>query len=278
MQTPEHPPDNQYNYQRLMAAIEASAGSLNLLVAACNTRNLRQQLVRQYEAELQQQGIVCHRLRLRGPDPSLRQALVELVAAEPALQTGQHATITVLGIDELLPVKFDAPQSEQDRFFGYLQWTREALLHIVVWLNPQLLVRLAERAPDFWSWRGGVFWFEDSPTSAVMSTSATWEGTFPPSSETHTLPVEDLLSLIAQIEQQQGQDASLLVTLYDSLGRAYNQRYRGKPEATRHCRLPASNCAAAPTQPGTAAGRQFVETGSARVRATRRYSTGLALL
>lgn len=63
------------------------------------------------------------------------------------MQQGQSAVITVLGIDGLFSVKLDTGKSEQDRFFGYLQWTREALQEftflIVLWVSESILVSLA---------------------------------------------------------------------------------------------------------------------------------------
>ncbi|MGH8002554.1 MAG: hypothetical protein ACREPR_24765 [Brasilonema sp.] len=160
--------ENQRNYLKLIVALEASQGILNLLIAVCDDRNLRETLIKQYETELRQQDFLTYRVRVRNQDPSLRYALAQLVEQEPDLQQEKPAVITVLGVDELLSVKLDAPKSEQERFFGYLQWTREALRQfrfpIVLWITEPILVRLAERAPDFWSWRGGVFWFSREST------------------------------------------------------------------------------------------------------------------
>jgi tetratricopeptide (TPR) repeat protein len=260
--------ENQRNYQKLMVALESSEGTLNLLICVCDDRTYREQLIHDYEAELQQQNVHPYRLRLAWQQPSLRRSLLQLTQAEPNLQQGTPAVITVMGMDELLSVKLDAEKSEQEQLFFSLQWTREALREfrypIVLWLSNAVLVRLADRAPDFWSWRGGVFWFA-SPLQARIDaqierartlatekglldphTAAAWDAVEelqaesadrrtrpePPSSlperslpdDPTGLPVEDLKQLIAQIEQQQGSDAPLLATLYDSLGRAYARR------------------------------------------------------
>ena len=221
--------ENQRNYRKLIVVLEASQGILNLLIAVSDDRNLREILIRQYETELRQQDFLTYRVRVRNQDPSLRYALAQLVEAEPDLQQGKSAVITVLGVDDLLSVKLDAPKSEQDRFFGYLQWTREALRQfrfpIVLWLTEPVLVRLAEKAPDFWSWRGGVFWFtrESTPVEiANISVSNPISRTAP--KEIGGLPLEEILRLIEQIEAEE-KEAPLLATLYDSLARAYQQRY-----------------------------------------------------
>ncbi|BAZ63531.1 hypothetical protein NIES4105_92570 [Calothrix sp. NIES-4105] len=225
--------ENQRNYLKLIVALEASQGILNLLIAVCDDSNLRETIIRQYETELQQQNFLSYRIQVRWQDPSLRYALAQLLKNEPPLQQRQPAVITVLGIDGLLSAKLDAQKSEQDRFFGYLQWTREALREftfpIVLWVSEPILVSLAQRAPDFWSWRGGVFWFTREPTAQTtnnyeFSSSNVLDNPIKnPSKETSSLPLEEILRLIEQIEAQ-GEEAPLLATLYDSLANAYQQR------------------------------------------------------
>ena len=67
------------------------------------------------------------------------------------------------GGDELLGVRLQQPKSAQERFFFSVQWTREGLrdfqLPIVLWVTEAVAQGLAQQAPDFWSWRGGVFEF-----------------------------------------------------------------------------------------------------------------------
>jgi tetratricopeptide (TPR) repeat protein len=234
MSTDDTKAENQRNYQKLIVALEASQGILNLLIAVCDDRNLREKLIQQYETELRQQDFFTYRIRVRNQDPSLRYAVAQLIEAEPDLQQGNPAVITVLGIDELLSVKLDAPKSEEDRFFGYLQWTREALRQfyfpIVLWLTEPILVRLVEKAPDFWSWRGGVFWFKRESVSQELASadvSRHISKTIP--EEPGGLPLEEILRLIEQIEAQE-KEAPLLATLYDSLAKAYEQRYRSQQE------------------------------------------------
>lgn len=126
MSTEDVKAENQRNYLKLIVALEASQGILNLLIGVCDDSNLREKIIRQYETELEQE-FLSYRIQVRPQDPSLRYALAQLVKNEPQLQQGQSAIITVLGIDGLLSINLDALKSEQDRFFGYLQWTREAL-------------------------------------------------------------------------------------------------------------------------------------------------------
>ncbi|MEH1957405.1 tetratricopeptide repeat protein [Nostoc sp.] len=234
MLTDDPKAENQRNYQKLIVALEASQGILNLLIAVCDDRNLREKLIRQYETELRQQDFLTYRIRVRNQDPSLRYAVAQLIEAEPDLQQDKPAVITVLGIDELLSVKLDAPKSEEDRFFGYLQWTREALRQfrfpIVLWLTEPMLARLVEKAPDFWSWRGGVFWFKrESAPLELARDNVSQHISKTVSEEPGGLPLEEILRLIEQIEAQE-KEAPLLATLYESLAEAYEQRYHSQQE------------------------------------------------
>ncbi len=226
--------ENQRNYQKLIVALEASQGILNLLIAVCDDRNLREILINQYETELTEQDFLTYRIRVRTQDPSLRYALAQLVA-KGNLQPDKSAVITVLGLDELLSAKLDTPKSEQDRFFGYLQWTREGmrefLFPIVLWLTEPMLVSLAQRSPDFWSWRGGVFWFTRESASIKTENISLSQYTLLKSvpKEIGGLPLEEILRLIKQIEAE-GKEAPLLATLYDSLALSYQQRDRSSSD------------------------------------------------
>jgi tetratricopeptide (TPR) repeat protein len=119
----------------------------------------------------------------------------------------------------------------QDKFFGYLQWTREALrdfrFPVVLWVTYQVLNNLSRKAPDFWSWRKGVFRFASHKTPAVAARelepfrSAGLE--LPSLDDDALLPLEDLKALLHQVEQQNPADP-LLGTLYAQLGRIHSRR------------------------------------------------------
>jgi hypothetical protein len=55
-----------------------------------------------------------------------------------------------------------------NKFFGYLQWTREAFrqlkLPIILYLPSRIANELAKKSPDFWGWRNGVFKFQSEPS------------------------------------------------------------------------------------------------------------------
>ncbi len=228
-------PENYRNYQQLLAQIEASDRTLSLLIAVCDDKRLRERIISQYEAELQPE-IRPYRLRLDKDEPSLRMAIVQLLQKEEYLRHDGRAVLTVTGADELLFISLKGERTEQDKFFGYLQWTREGLrafpYPVVLWVTNQILVNLSEKAPDFWSWRKGVFRFESETSVATLPPE---NGQRPSlgfeEDSSNFIPLEDLQDLIARTEQKRGKKDPTLATLYDHLGELYRQRLeRGEAE------------------------------------------------
>jgi tetratricopeptide (TPR) repeat protein len=154
---------DQDNYDQLIVALEASLGKLALLLLVCDDRNLRATIIDRYERKLQAGGTQTFRFPLNRQDPSLRDGLAALVSQQPALQNGEPAIATVLGIEDLLTPILAIPALQQEIFFGYEQWARESLHNlqfpVVLWLNSQIMSNFVEKTPDFWSWRTGVYWF-----------------------------------------------------------------------------------------------------------------------
>jgi tetratricopeptide (TPR) repeat protein len=220
---------NQHNLQRLIVSVRASYGKLNLLIAVCDNRKYRDQLINSYEIELQAQGARCHRIRIDRQQFSLKQSLQDLAAREPELKSSNMpALITVLGADELLGIRLNQPKSDQEQFFFSLQWTREALrefkVPILLWLTPAIATALAQQAPDFWSWRGGVFEFSLPLSSTLPLERSTRE----PITGNPSQTVTDPIALQQQIDELQAQapDSPLLASLYNSLGNAYKDAIR----------------------------------------------------
>ena len=154
--------ENNYNYQKLVVQIEAGVGVLNLLIAVCDDLKLRDRLIEQYEAELKP-DLPSYGVKIDREEPSLRFAIAQLVEQEDYLSQGGKAVLTVTGAEEIRFISLDGERTPQEKLFGYLQWTREGLLAfpypIVFWITKQIFVNLRMKAPDFWSWRNGVFHF-----------------------------------------------------------------------------------------------------------------------
>ncbi len=225
---------NQQVYEDLLVAVEASAGTLSLFIAVCDNDELRNQIILRYENELQP-AIRPYRLTLARGEPSLRLAISQLVHRDEYLSQGGRAVLTVTGTEQLSFLHLGEERSEQEIFFGYLQWTREGLREfpypIILWVTNQLLANLSKKAPDFWSWRKDVFRFTSKQTSSVarsevpfiFSTLEKFELFDREKEEGELLPLEDLKTLIQKIEEQRPEDP-LLGTLYDQMGKIYGGR------------------------------------------------------
>jgi tetratricopeptide (TPR) repeat protein len=217
--------ENQRNLRRLVLSIRSSLGRLNLLIAICDNPRYRDELIQTYEAELREQGITCERIRLDRKTPSLKDSLLEL----PTEAESGPQVVTVLGADELLGIRLSEAKSAQEKFFFSVQWTREGLrafpYPIVLWVTEEVAVGLGQEAPDFWSWRGGLFEFvrprvyEVVRGDGVIEVQSTQTAE---SSQTQTDPAElaqQIQSLLAS-----DPDSPLLASLYFSLGNAYRVR------------------------------------------------------
>ena len=231
---------NRRAFRKLVVAIKTQPQRLNLLLAVCDDLNLQAQLIDNYETELQDAGIGTYHTRLSHKRPSLKAALLELVERESALRAGDPAVVTVLNAGELLGVRLTEEKSEQEKFFFSLQWTREALRQfnfpIVLWLPDDVATRLAQRAPDFWSWRSGVFEFAGNSNRSVSmsgnvigSTLITGDNNVIGDSNiinfSSQIPIADLEQQIATLTKA-SPESPLLITLHNTLGEAYERKYR----------------------------------------------------
>ena len=256
-------------FRKMLLTIKTNSQQTGLLIAVCDDRNFQVQLIDAYEAELEEAEVMPFRVRLNPKQPSVREALQQLVDTHPKLAEGGAAVATVVNANELLGVRLTEEKSEQEKFFFSLQWTREALLRfkfpIVIWLTDQVATRLSRQAPDFWSWRTGVFEFtapgptltpspyqgegwsgvdaESHATSLAPFSDPDFTPLSPPlvrgvtggggdGEATGRLSVVDVQAQITALEttaREQGTaDSPLLVTLYNELGDAHKRDYKYK--------------------------------------------------
>ena len=225
---------NQHSLRRLVLSVQAGLHKLNLLLAICDNPFYRDDLIRSYEAELTQNGIACYQVSLDRQQPSLKQSLLDWQTQTPDWQPETPTLITVRGGDELLGVRLEQPKSAQERFFFSVQWTREGLrefqLPIVLWVTEAVAQGLAQQAPDFWSWRGGVFEFVQPMSWQVPDPQRGLTQSQTESTETAE-PLADPAALEQQIATLQADDPNspLLESLYQSLGKTYfNRLEQGK--------------------------------------------------
>lgn len=215
--------ENETTYESLISLIENNQDRLALIIVACDDLRLRQRIIDRYELEARQEKIRPFRIVL-GNEPSLRSGLAKL-----AMKPGDAAVVTVTGAEWLLRVKMqEQEQSDLDKFFGYLQWTREGLrefrVPIVLWVTHRILREMSRQAPDFWSWRKAVLRFDSQETEAlaVLGQQQAQPLQAQPNDE-FLPPLEDLLSEIQQLESNSPESPNL-ATLYDQLGQVYAHR------------------------------------------------------
>jgi tetratricopeptide (TPR) repeat protein len=222
---------NEREYEGLIVSLEANQERLNILICVCDQEKLREQIIDRYSKELEA-AIPCYRIDLDQKEPSLRAAIASLVSRKPELLQSKNAVITTTGVEKLHSIEWQREKSELDKFFGYLQWTREGLREfpysIVLWVTSTVEVNLRKKSPDFWSWRKGVFRFI-SPASNFLPCQEFLPilQSFDEITIDKDIPFiskEDLLELIEQIEVNKGNKEPRLASLYASLAKIYNHR------------------------------------------------------
>jgi len=235
---------NEREYEGLIVSLEANQERLNILICVCDQEKLREEIIDRYSKELEP-VIPCYRIDLDQKEPSLRAAIASLVSRKPELLQSKNAVITTTGVEKLhsisrserVATEWQQEKSELDKFFGYLQWTREGLREfpysIVLWVTSTVEVNLRKKSPDFWSWRKGVFRFISPPSNFLPSQEflpilqsfdeITIDKDIP------SISKEDLLELIEQIEVNKGKKEPRLASLYASLAKIYNNRLLNLP-------------------------------------------------
>jgi len=229
--------ENQDALDDLLVAIEAGGRRLGIFIAVCDDPLLREEIIAQYEQALAPE-FRHYSLRLNPEEPSLRAVVAQQVAADEYLQVGGKAVMTVLGAEQLLTFKLEEPQSQQEAFFGYLQWTREGLQElpfaIVLWVTYQLQEQLSRKAPDFWSWRRDVIRFVSPKRQAVSVDELPVLNRFEQFADSgelgNTVPIADLEALIESLETKDS-ESPLLASLHSQVGCAYLARVeRGRSQ------------------------------------------------
>jgi tetratricopeptide (TPR) repeat protein len=231
---------NENAYESLISLIENNQNQLSLIIVSCDDLTLRQQMISRYEREARLEDIQSKRIVL-GTEPSLKAGLVKL-----ELPVEARVVVTVTGSEWLLRVKTRASDAQSDlqKFFGYLQWTREGLRKfqypIVLWITSTILMEISRKAPDFWSWRKAVLRFASEADNPVLPVNR--EDSSVPANEAFASarvdrddddfipPPEEILSEISQLAARDPASANL-ATLYAKLAEIYTKRI-ARGEAT----------------------------------------------
>jgi len=208
---------NEETYNKLLVSLEAGLGILQIFIAVCDDDRQREEIITNYERELAP-TVHTYRVHLDPQEPSLRLAISQQVTVR------ENAVATVTGTERL------SERGESlEKFFGYLQWTREGLrefkMPIVLWIPARIFAQLAKQAPDFYSWRNGIFQFHPEP-SLVTNEPLGNRGIEPTANDSSgsLFSVEQLESSLAQGIEQWGENSRNLEPLYSQLGSLYATR------------------------------------------------------
>ncbi len=221
--------ENQDALDDLLVAIETGGRRLGIFIAVCDDSRLRAEIIKRYEQAIAP-DFRHYQLTLNRTEPSLKALLTEQVKGDEYLQQGGQAVMTIIGSDQLLGLRLGQERSEQETFFGYLQWTREGLTDfpfaIVLWVTYQMQEQLSRKAPDFWSWRRDVVRFISPKRSAIPAEDLSYleDLSFTFSEEVgNTLPVADLEALIENTTAK-SPNSPMLASLHLQAGKAYAHR------------------------------------------------------
>ena len=229
---------NQRELHKLIISIRATTRRFRLLLAVCDNQFFQDRLISAYEAQLRADGMTTLQVELDTERPSLRATLENLVTQTPFPQTNEPTVVTVLNASRLTSVQRTDQKGEKsgrEQLFFSLQWTREALRQfdfpIVLWLSDHMATQLAQRAPDFWSWRDSVFEFEDHTKPSIMTAEQHPSQQVDNAVTNRAVSKQENASLLSTEELQQQISAikvsspgsPLLVTLYNTLGNYYEQ-------------------------------------------------------
>ena len=220
-------------YDRLLVSIEAGIGLLQIFIAICDNDRQREQLITNYEQELSP-NIHSYRVKLNLQEPSIRQAIASVITVT------ENAIVTVSGA-ETLGLLTQSSES-LTKFFGYLQWTREAFrelqLPIVLWIPSRILNQIAKRSPDFWSWRNGVFYFQPETSLSIAKLTDFQSINFIEDNESNSiLSIKQLEGSLAKAIATWGKDDIRLSTLYSQLGSQYVERCKWVKSSDREREL-----------------------------------------
>jgi tetratricopeptide (TPR) repeat protein len=223
---------NEQTYLSLLVSVEAGVGMLQIFIAVCDADRQRENIIANYEQELAPNYNI-YRVYLDSQEPSLKQAITQQVTLT------ENAIAIVLGAETL--GSFNQNESLK-KFFGYLQWTREALrelkMPIILWIPSRIYDQIPKQAPDFWSWRNGVFHFQPELSLVQGNFSINQSlGNIKDNQEGSVFSPEQLEASLAEAIQQWGADSSKTEVLYSQLGTLYAERVESAKSTNRQKEL-----------------------------------------
>jgi len=210
---------NRSTFNKLLVSIEAGIDTLQIFIGICDADRQREQLIEKFSLSLAPE-MHTYRVQLDSQEPSLRLAVEQVT-------NRQKAIAMVIGAESLGLGKDDPTL---DRFFGYLQWTREGMralnMPIVLWIPSRIHTLISRKAPDFYSWRNGIFHFEPEVDISQNSTSIPQQIFDRELTIASAFTPEQMESSLAKVIARWGKDSSEAEPLYAQLGNLYAERIK----------------------------------------------------
>ncbi len=165
---------NQRRYQGLKTALQLNLRR-QLLIAVCDSETLQTQLVARLQGDLAVADITSDdfgsvslaQLTFDPHQPDLMLQLVQWLKQAP--KPTPH--LQVVGLDAMT----HQSMRSQNHFLRSLESIQSLLPHLdsslVLWLPWPWYRTLQQSAPEFWSWRSGVFTFVGEPVPMVADTA-----------------------------------------------------------------------------------------------------------
>lgn len=154
---------NEEELARMVRVLDF-AEEMTIFFARCNTPLLRRQLIDEATARLAAMGIRVVEIVFEGAIILLRQKLraqiAEAIADGTDEQAGQKIVLFIQGLDYSIPYNEPAARILAELNLGREFFLRDVPHPFVLWLPDYAVTAVARHAPDFWSWRSGVFEFE----------------------------------------------------------------------------------------------------------------------
>jgi hypothetical protein len=154
---------NRKNF-RLLSALLSSPGNESIVLANCDEFDLRLELFDLLETELKKDNIAVYPLDINTQMDNGPVILTEIIDKiihtkkfEKLAGSRKNVVFSAYGVE-----RFD--HSRENEFITYLNYRRDAFADInypvIIWLISPMTDRIAQNAPDFWSWRSAFFEFK----------------------------------------------------------------------------------------------------------------------
>lgn len=168
-------------FEDLIRALEWS-NEFAIYFAVVNPPLIRKHTAEELKRRLKEKGVKVHSLELNSSYFDLLSIIPEKVPSycfrgAGTKDTKNHPVLFIFGAEEAI-----ASDAETRRlFFDSLNWQRDKLREtiacpLVIWLPEFVLRILALEAPDFWSWRSGVYYLEPEPIWILKDTEELFKG------------------------------------------------------------------------------------------------------